>query len=163
MGGIARDGVFFAHFIFCSMQIFWEKNAYKLTFKILLLIIYLYRDVGSRGNNPLRWKVEGGELYLCPPFLAKSLWKVEFLAWNGKKRNSCPVNQGYEGILVKCLSFFLDSFETCIFDIFYADILRLEWHIKEYFYKHIFNNKGDIQSDNWLNNLDGNLNFFLYL
>jgi hypothetical protein len=43
-----------------------------------------------------------------------------------KKRNSCPVNQGYEGILVNSLSFFLDSFETCIFDIFYADILRLE-------------------------------------
>lgn len=80
-----------------------------------------------------------------------------------KKRNSCPVNQGYEGILVNSLSFFLDSFETCIFDIFYADILRLEWHIKEYFYKHIFNNKGDIQSDNWLNNLDGNFSFFFIL
>lgn len=78
------------------------------------------------------------------------------------KENYCSVIQGYEGILVKCLSLLLEFWNLYFHTLFMQKFWDSNKILKEYIYKHtnVYSIIKEIQSDNWLNKLEGNFKIF---
>lgn len=100
----------------------------------MALIIYL-QDPG--GNY--------SPLYIRSPFFSANFLKKMnlYTMYHGMetKENYCSVNQRYEGILIKCLTLLLEFWNLYFHTLFMQKFWDSNKILKEYIYKHIFNNK----------------------